>query len=118
MMSDDELYSDVIESCFGFSIDGIWEDLLYNHTYLMYKDRIEKFIFIIEKAMENGILKLAKDGVFLKGSIKDQVELFKKSFPKEESKISDIMFCLDSDNNFWTPGGGVWIRKDGTEILT
>lgn len=44
--------------------------------------------------MNNGILKLAKDGVFLKDSIEKQVCTFKKSFPEKEGYIDEFVFLL------------------------
>ena len=68
--------------------------------------------------MNSGILKLAKDGVFLKGSIEEQVCVFKKSFPEKEEYIDEFVFCYDKDDNFWIPGGAVWVNCKGEEIWT
>ena len=32
--------------------------------------------------------------------------------------MSDIVFCLDNNDNIWMPGGGVWICSDGDEVWT
>ena len=73
-MNDEMLYEDIIKYSFGFTIDAIWNDLQYNYSYFSYKERIEKFSYILKKAMEKEILKLAIDGEFLEGSIEDQIE--------------------------------------------
>lgn len=118
MMSNDDLYKDVIESSFGFSISSIWDDLKYNHSSFSYKERIEKFLFILNRAMESGILRLADDGNFLEGSIDEQVEKFRESFPEKEEYICEYIFGIDIYENIWIPGGAVWITAKGKEIWT
>lgn len=118
MMNDEMLYEDIIKDSFGFTIDTIWDDLQYNHSYFSYKERVEKFSYILEKAMGKGILKLANEGEFLEGSIKDQAKKFKNSFPDDEKNMDEYIFGLDVNQKFWTPVGGVWICNDGDEIWT
>ena len=118
MIKNKRLYCNVIEKTFGMTLTVIWEELAYNYSCFSYKERIDRFCFILEKAMNNGILKLAKDGVFLKDSVEKQVCTFKKSFPEKEEYIDELTFCYDKDDNFWIPGGAVWVNCKGEEIWT
>ena len=113
-----KLIRDVLELSFGYDIDAIWYNLDAKSIDYSYREKIDIFCEALETAIAKGDLKIANEGVFLKGTPRQISDQFKRAFPKDENDISDIMFCLDSDNNFWTPGGGVWIRKDGTEIWT
>ncbi|MFC3393737.1 DUF596 domain-containing protein [Brenneria rubrifaciens] len=62
--------------------------------------------------MDRGWLKLANHGVFLEGTIKEQIARFKDAFPKTEeewkAKHKEVWFFLDE-----CPGGAVWVLDDG-----
>ena len=109
---------EVLEVSFGFDIDAIWYNLEGRRPDLSYHEKVETFCYILKIAMEKGILKIALKGVFLEGTPQEISDRFKSSFPTSEEKMSDDLFCLDSDDNFWTPGGGVWICEDGDKIWT
>lgn len=113
-----EFVEEILEVSFGFDIDAIWYNLEARRPDLSHYEKIETFCYILKVAMEKGILKIASDGVFLKGSPSEISERFKSSFPASEDKMSDVLFCLNSDDKFWTLGGGVWICDDGDEIWT
>ena len=113
-----EFAEEVLEVSFGFSTDAIWYNLEARRPDLSHNEKIETFCYIIKVAMEKGILKIASNGLFLKGSPSEMSEKFKSSFPVSEDKMSDVLFCLNSDGDFWTPGGGVWICSDGDEVWT
>ncbi|MFB2538657.1 MULTISPECIES: DUF596 domain-containing protein [unclassified Acinetobacter] len=79
------------------------------------------FFDVIGYAMQQGWLRLAKNGVFLTGSIDEQIQLFKDKFPKskmdtlEKDPIHfDIWFFADS-----CPAGAVWVYQleDDSEYL-
>ena len=109
---------EVIEVSFGFDIDAIWYNLEGRRPDLSYHEKVEMFCYILKIAIEKGVLKIAVDGFFLEGTSLEISEKFRTSFPASEDKMSDDMFCFDIDDNFWTPGGGVWICSDGDEIWT
>ena len=105
-------------SCFGCSIDGIWDFLEVEYKPLTFDEQKEAFLEIIKKAMELGFLKLAHNDVFLSGTIEEQIAIFDKKFPKKHSELSDITLSINSNYEFWPPGGGVWITFDNKEIWT
>ncbi|WP_414502904.1 DUF596 domain-containing protein [Zymobacter sp. IVIA_5232.4 C2] len=113
-----EFVEDILEVSFGFDIDAIWYNLEGRCNNLSYREKIEAFCYILKVAMDKGILKIANESVFLEGTSQEISDIFKSSFPASEDKMSDDMFCFDIDDNFWTPGGGVWICNDGDEIWT
>ena len=109
---------EVLELSFGYDIDAIW----YNNESMCpefgYFEKIDAFCYVLNMAMEKGILKIASEVSFLEGTSQEISDRFKSSFPISEEKMSDVLFCLDCNDNFWTPGGGVWICSDGDEIWT
>ena len=117
-MNDNDLYDEFIEYNFGFSIGGIWDFVCDEYSERSYEERIDRFLFVLEKAMSSGILKLANKGVFLEGSIEEQVTKFKECFPDKEENINEYLFELNEQGDFWVPGGGVWVCEDGHEIWT
>ena len=117
-MKNSEFYEDVINDCFGYTLGSIWDYFQYKEPILSYEERIDKFLYILRRAMTAGILKLAKEEVFLEETPQEISDRFKLSFPASEEKMSDVLFCLDSDDNFWIPGGAVWICSDGDKIWT
>ena len=117
-MENSELYEDVINDCFGYSLGAIWDYFQYREPVLPYEERIDKFLFILRRAMATGILKLANDGVFFDGSISEQLKKFEEGFPKKERDMHEFCFGLDIYGKLWFPGGGVWICSDGDEIWT
>ena len=117
-MNDEELYNEFIEYNFGFSIGGIWDFVCDTYSEESYKERIARFSFTLNKAMDSGILKLADEGIFLEGSINEQVQRFKENFPEKEEEMYEFSFGLDVYGKLWAPGGGVWICENGKKIWT
>lgn len=115
---DNRIYEEVIEDCFGYSLGAIWDYFEYNFLEDSYKERIDKFLFVLERSMTVGILKLADEGEFLDLSIQKQIDLFKRSFPEKEKDMCEFCFGLDVHGRLWAPGGGVWICSDGDKIWT
>ena len=109
---------EILELSFGYCIDAIWYNIESRRPNYSHFEKIEEFCYVLKVAMKKGILRIANDGVFLEGTPESIAEIFKSSFPPSEKKMSDVVFCLDSDDNIWMPGGGVWICGDGDEIWT
>ena len=119
-MTDNKLafVEEVLELSFGYGIDAIWYNIETRRPNFSYSEKIEEFCYILKYAMERRVLKIADEGVFLEGTPQEISERFKSSFPASEEKMSDVLFSLDSDDNFWMPGGAVWICSDGDKIWT
>ena len=78
--------------------------------------------------MREGRLKLAKGDHYLRGSIEEQVELFRKAWPASELEADKISLLPDDPRigsglgigmGLWffmddCPAGAVWCREDGT----
>ena len=71
----------------------------------------DAFLEVLGRLLTEGRIKLAKSGVFLSGSLEEQMALFKERFPKSLEETSSIggvgtWFFTDA-----CPAGAVWILK-------
>ncbi|AWH87075.1 DUF596 domain-containing protein [Limnobaculum parvum] len=73
-------------------------------------ERKEIFFWFLEKLLQEGRVKLAKKGVFLKGTVAEQIERFRQAFPKTEAEMDDGLWFFDET----CPGGAVWVLEDGS----
>ncbi|MCE2859343.1 MAG: DUF596 domain-containing protein [Oxalobacteraceae bacterium] len=78
-----------------------------------FSDRREIFLWVLERLLREGRVKLHKNGIFLKSSIEDQVELFKKSWPESEeaSGYEDFYWWFFDPE---CPAGIAWRKDDGS----
>jgi hypothetical protein len=119
----DSLYGFIVENTRGQALNGLWAILNSLGLDLPYPERVEcnfvlkrqLFFNILQKLMRDDKVRLAKNGIFLIGSIEEQIALFEKAFPiSEEAMDSGIWFfdveCL---------AGAVWVYQleDGLEYL-
>ncbi|EBC0776157.1 DUF596 domain-containing protein [Salmonella enterica] len=70
------------------------------------------FLWVLERLLNEGKIKLAKNGKFLDGTIDEQFECFKSVFPKTEEEINDGIWFFDE----LCPGGAVWVLDDGSLV--
>ncbi|MDH2924997.1 hypothetical protein EV693_102226 [Nicoletella semolina] len=78
----------------------------------------EMFLEFMGDLIRIGELKLASKGKFLEGTIEEQIDLFRKAWPKEYDENDPEK---DIDNLWWligAPAGAVWIWEDGFEEWT
>ncbi len=78
----------------------------------------EMFLSFMTELIKDGELKLAKHSKFLEGSPEEQVDLFRKAWPKSYSKDEPDK---DIDLLWWicvAPAGAVWLYPDGWEEWT
>ncbi|EON9239895.1 TPA: DUF596 domain-containing protein [Escherichia coli] len=73
-------------------------------------DGLNEPVTIFEHLLKEGRIKLAKHGKFLEGSVDEQVERFRRAFPKTEEEMEDGIWFFDES----CPGGAVWVLEDGS----
>ena len=66
--------------------------------------------------MNEGHIKLAKNGHLLTGTIDEQLKIFHDAFPNNEDEMFDPQHLMD---DYWfydksCPAEAVWVRNDGT----
>ena len=109
-LSDDE-YNELVDAAEGQTLDAV---LCYSipesfSPEFGFSDRREIFLWVLERLLNDGRIKLAKHGKFLEGSIDEQVERFRKVFPQTEMEMEDGIWFFDEV----CPGGAVWVLSDG-----
>ncbi len=108
-MEIDEIYSNTVQGSIGM----IW----HNSNFLSqsYNHHKEIFFNYLEYLLSNDLLKFAKNGEFLSGTIEQQLALFKNAFPEEErmKEIDSYWWYLDD-----CPVEPVWILNKEIEGFT
>lgn len=116
-----EICSLVIKSSYGLSMGTIWQHISVecNESPDNYPFRKEVFFSILIRLLNNKKIKLAKDGVFLPGTIEQQIQLIQAAWPPYPCKDEDD--DLDEFGMWFlvkAPAGVVWISPDGKELWT
>lgn len=77
-----------------------------------FDEQRELFLWLIERLLREGRIKLHKNGVFLESSIEEQVDLFRRAFPISEaaSGYEDFYWWFFDDE---CPAGVAWRQPDG-----
>lgn len=120
-MNAEKIYRSILESAFGLSMGTMWQHLS-NYMKNMnepYEVRKETFFKVLEELMREGHVKLASNDIFFEGTISEQIQRFKDSWPPYPS--DDEMDDLDEPGMWFlakAPGGIVWITSEGQEIWT
>ncbi|MGP0941002.1 DUF596 domain-containing protein, partial [Serratia sp. CY74664] len=80
-----EQYENRKEALVGASMVTIWEnihpDSLSGKICLSFCEEKELFLWFIKHLMNEGIVKLGNGGEFLKGTVKEQLDKLRASFP-------------------------------------
>ena len=95
------------------ALDELWAVTLFPSEFdfpkkysTLYMGRIELFCQVLKWLLFNMKMRLANHGIFLEGTPQEQVNIFKKSFPKTEEEM------LEKEHYWWyldeCPGGAVW----------
>ncbi|WP_145594086.1 DUF596 domain-containing protein [Yersinia aleksiciae] len=107
-----KLFQDELE---GGSIGTLWSAMRadnFGKDDLSFNDKKAYFFELLQRLMQDGKIKLAKHGVFLGGTIEEQIARYKAAFPKTEqewkARAEDVWF-FDED----CPGGIVWVHDNG-----
>jgi hypothetical protein len=111
----------VIESSYGLSIGAIWQHISIECADLTdnYLFRKEVFFAILTRLLNEEKIKLAKNGVFLSGTVEQQIKTLKAAWPPYpyEDENDDL-----DEYGMWflvkTPAGVVWLAPDGRELWT
>lgn len=117
-----EQYENRKETLEGASMVTIWEnihpDSLSGKITLSFYEEKELFLWFIERLMNEGKVKLGNGGEFLTGTVKEQLDRFRASFPNTPEEMEYGAF-----NGYWflsdaCPAGFVWIHENGYQDWT
>ncbi len=110
-INDDEI-KDVIYYSDGQAITGLWHRL---DIFTDFFERRDVFLWVLENLLREGRIKLQKNGIFLDSPIRDQIEAFRKIWPKTDKPYPNHP---DADFYLWffdpkCPAGIAWRKEDG-----
>lgn len=116
-----EIYSLIIKNSYGLSMGTIWQHVSVecNEFSDNYFFRKEVFFSILIRLLNDKKIKLAKDGIFLSGTIEQQIQVIQAAWPPYPCK--DENDDLDEFGMWFlvkAPAGIVWLSPDGKELWT
>ncbi|WPU25169.1 DUF596 domain-containing protein [Cedecea neteri] len=116
-----EICSLVIKSSYGLSMGTIWQHISVECAEISdnYAFRKKVFFCILTRLLTEKKIKLAVNGVFLSGSVEQQVLMIQAAWPPYPCEEEDD--DLD-EYGMWflvkAPAGVVWLSSDGKELWT
>ncbi|AIO39721.1 hypothetical protein DM40_4712 [Burkholderia cenocepacia] len=113
----DKITESVRQSAFGLSMGAVWQHMTVElEKSGMSNDRVSVFFSILKRLMSDGVVKLARNGVFLTGDVDEQLNRLRNVWPENPSEDD-----LDGFGMWFlteAPAGIVWINVDGSEVWT
>ena len=123
-MINDHDYKEVVECSELRSFRGLWNyicpdmipSLKVSGEQFPFQTRKEIFFYFVKRLLNEGHIKLAKNGHLLTGTIDEQLKIFHDAFPNKEDEMRDPQNLMD---DYWfyddsCPAEAVWVRNDGT----
>lgn len=109
---DDTTLDEIVNYSDGQAIDGLWHRL---DMFYEFSERKNMFLHTLKRLLKEGRIKLHKNGIFLESPIEEQIELFRKAWPKSDKPYPSHP---DADFYLWffdpeCPAGIAWRQKDG-----
>lgn len=135
MLATQQLLRLAVEKCNGASLDALWALIAPLHrdwTNLPqtligdFESRSQSFLWLLERLLREGHIKLHKHGVFFESPIEEQVEMFRRAFPYSESDADrmctkpgyEVPYEGFGMNVWWfmdvCPAGVAWRQPDGS----
>ena len=121
MKNINDICSSVIKSSYGLSMGAIWQHISVECTELPdnYLFRKEIFFVLLTRLLNEKKIKLAENGIFLSGTVEQQIQVLQAAWPPYPSEDEDD--DLD-EYGMWflvkAPAGVVWLTPDGGELWT
>ena len=133
-----EQFQLVVEKCDGSALDAVWEMFspvhqswtnFPAHIICDFDSRRWMFLWVLEKLLLEGHIKLHKSCVFLETSIAEQVEAFREAFPVSEKDADEKCTKLGAKPAYegvgmsvwWfldiCPAGAAWRQADGSYAI-
>ncbi len=125
MILDEDLYAVIVRNISGQALNGLWSILDSLGLDLPYPVLVESnfvlkrslFFWVLKRLMLAEKLRFAKSGIFLLGTVDDQINILSDAFPESEGAVDGGIICWFFDDE--CPAGAVWVYKleDGSEYL-
>ena len=99
----------------GRALDVLWDAWQGSETQ-SFDQRRDIFLWILERLLKEGSVKLHKNGVFLESPIEHQIEVLRQAWPNSDNPYPNHP---DADFYLWffdpeCPAGIAWRREDGS----
>ena len=117
----DNQYSVITQNSSGQALSGVWAFFEVGGCLLETEEiplevwGFEKcrhaFLEVLFQLLLDGRIRLAKSGVFLRGSIEEQISIFEKQFPRTLDEVSNAGGLSSWFFSEECPAGAVWILK-------
>ncbi|MTD27494.1 DUF596 domain-containing protein [Erwinia sorbitola] len=120
-MNRESIYNSVLASARGLSLGAVWQHIEVECRSIPDNSALRKELFfgLLQQLLTTGAARLACDGVYLSGTVEQQLEQLAAAWPQPGS--DDELDDLD-ETGFWflakAPAGLVWITPEGQEIWT
>ncbi|MBC8952386.1 DUF596 domain-containing protein [Xenorhabdus sp. PB62.4] len=104
MLFDEKTYTFFRDELEGSSPSTIWGTITaenFEKAYLSFGERQDYFFEFLEWLLKDGKIKLAKHGVFLEGTIDEQLARLRAAFPKTEEELYNGLWFVFEE----CPGG-------------
>ncbi|MCD8457515.1 DUF596 domain-containing protein [Xylella taiwanensis] len=105
---------DIICEDLGCALDSLWSQIGRAHGISSkqvdldsFEERKKDFFFVVGKLLDEGKLKLAKNGTFITGTTEELVEMFRTSFPDSDEEMEVGIWFFTEE----CPAGAVWVSK-------
>lgn len=111
----------MIASARGLSLGALWQHLEVEYRTISDNSALRKMLFfgLLQQLLNTGQVRLASDGVFLTGTVEEQLQQIDDAWPQPDS--DDELDDLD-ETGLWflakAPAGLVWITPEGQEVWT
>ena len=117
-----EEYEEIVKFAAFQSFTGLWAyiapnmipSLNFSGEQFPFQTRKEIFFYFVKRLLNEGYLKLAKNGHLLTGTIDEQLKIFHDAFPNNEDEMFDPQHLMD---DYWfydksCPAEAVWVNND------
>ncbi|MRS90110.1 DUF596 domain-containing protein [Enterobacteriaceae bacterium RIT714] len=114
-------YISVVKSSYGLSLGSLWQHISIDCADISGDHQFRKRIFfeLLTHLLDEKKIKLAANGVYLTGTISEQLDILKNAWPPYPSDDQDD--DLDEFGMWFlvkAPAGLVWLTPDGQEVWT
>ncbi|WP_443114245.1 DUF596 domain-containing protein [Herbaspirillum seropedicae] len=101
-------YQFIVDNVRGMALDAVW--LYLEDDSESYEERKEKFLWILRKMIDEGLIQLAKDGMVIHDTTENVLDKFRMAFPLDDTDLNNgVWFFTNS-----CPSGIGWVLQDGS----
>jgi hypothetical protein len=110
---DNKDYLNLADTAFGHPFHFLWSDICSLVEKPKYKDfssfenRRDLFLSVLKRLLDEKKVSVGKEEKIISNNTADIIEMFKKSFPKDDNEMENGIWFLTFPDK--CPGGAVWL---------